>query len=102
MPPLPTGLDSKLKNIGELLGLLNSDGRVNPDWFSHAGSKLGDIPKRLPQLFNLIDGLLGPAIDGPPVFDGAQWYSIPDPLDGSATGFYLVIPQPSDNITSGT
>jgi hypothetical protein len=100
MPALPNL--SEVKTLGELLGLLNSDGSVNPGWFASAGSELGGIPKRPAQLFTLIDDLLGPPASDAPVDEAAQWYPIPDPLDGSATGFYLVVPQPADNITSGT
>ena len=102
MSPLPPGLDSQLKNLGELLGLLHTDGGFNAGWFSSAETELSDIPKRLPQLLTLLSDLLGPAApDNPPVFEGAQWYGISNPVDGTPTGVYLVITQPADNVTSG-
>ena len=95
-------LGAKGTNVAELIGLLNADGGVNIDWFSNAESELGDIPRRLPNLCTLIQQMLGPAAEtGPPVFTGAQWYPIPDPLDDTPNGLYLVAPSPADNITSG-
>jgi hypothetical protein len=38
MSILPAGMDSQLKTVGELLGLLHSDGGFNPGWFSDAGT----------------------------------------------------------------
>jgi hypothetical protein len=102
MSTLPVDVDPQVRNVGELLGILSADGSFNPDWFSRAETELGDLPKRLPQLFTLIQSLLGPAAeDGPPVFDGAQWYVIPNPLNGTPTGLYLVAPKPSKEIASG-
>lgn len=95
-------LDPRVTTLAELIGLLDSDGNVNLGWFSDTGTELGDIPRRLPQLFTLIQEMLGPAVKGgPPVFDGAQWYAIPNPLDGTATGLYLVAPGPSGSNSSG-
>jgi hypothetical protein len=102
MSSLSAELDPQVKNVGELIGLLNPDGTPNKDWFSSIGTELSDIPKRLPQLFTLIQDLLGPALtSGPPVFSGAAWYAIPNPLDATPIGFYLIAPTPSDNIATG-
>lgn len=93
MPIAGSKLGSELINLGELIGILTSDGQFNEKWFSQAGSQVEGIPKRLPQLLQLIDDVLGPAIkDGPPVFVGAQWYSIKNPSGGTPTNFYLVTP----------
>ncbi|HYX27093.1 MAG TPA: hypothetical protein VE863_00900, partial [Pyrinomonadaceae bacterium] len=95
-------LGPRATNLAELIGLLNSDGKVNLEWFSSAGSELAGIPERLPQLFNFIQQMLGPAAtDGPPVFDEAQWYPLPNPRSGTQTGLYLVASKPDDNALTG-
>jgi hypothetical protein len=83
--------------FGELLGLLADAGGGNltldPAWFGKVGDELAQIPRRVPQLVATVQALLGtPAAGGPQVFTGAQWFAIPNPLDGSPTGFYLVTP----------
>jgi hypothetical protein len=94
-------LGNKATTLAQLIGILKPDGGVNLDWFSSAGSELEDIPRRLPQLFTLIQELLGPAVSEAPLVNGAQWYAIPDPADGRATGLYLIAPGPSEDISAG-
>ena len=93
MPIAGSKLGSELANLGELIGILSSDGDFNKEWFAQAGSQIENIPKRLPQILQLIDHVLGPAIkNGPPVFVGAHWYSINKPSDKKPANFYLVTP----------
>ena len=92
-------LDNGVSNLGILIGLLTDSGAFNPGWFSDPVTELSNLPQRVGPLLSLIDLALGPPSAGTPVFENAQWYPIPNPLDGSPTGCYLVIPPPSDSAT---
>ena len=93
-------LGDAVTNLGQLIGLLDSSGAFNAAWFTNPTAELANIPRRVGQVLELIDALLGPAVpDAPPVPSGAQWYAIPNPADGTPTGFYLVMPPPSGTAT---
>ena len=103
MSTLPEALGPEVTNLGELIGILNSEGDFDASWFSNVLSELEQMPERLPQLLTLVDQVFGPAqADGPAVFPGAQWYSIKKPSDGTPTRFFLVTPKNTLGITKGT
>jgi len=98
MSSLTDVLGAKVSNLGELIGLLTPLGGINQDWFSNP--EIVNIPRRVPELLQLFEDLLGPASDAAGL-PGGSWYSIPSPLDGvTPTGFYLVAPAPAAGITS--
>src|ERR1043165_5529707 len=95
MTSLTDQLDPKISNLGKLIGLLTQDGKINQDWFAHAGTELGNIPRHVRELLQITADVLGPGTT-PSGVPGGTWYSIPNPTDRSkATGFYLVAPPPS-------
>ena len=92
MTSLTDNLDPRVSNLGSLIGLLKQ-GQVNQDWFAHPGTELGNIPRRVPELLQLTADILGPGTT-PTGVPGGTWYSLPNPVDASPTGFYLVAPPP--------
>jgi hypothetical protein len=97
MSSLTDALGPKVTNLGQLIGLITQDGGVNQDWFSNAGTEIGNIPRQVPELLQLIQDVLGPASAAADL-PGGSWYSIPSPVDGvTPTNFYLVAPPPPTN-----
>jgi len=93
-------LDPKVSNVGQLIGLLTQNGQINQDWFAHADTELGNIPRRVRELLQLTTNVLGKGTT-PTGVPGGTWYSIPNPTDKSKqTGFYLVAPPPPPSGTS--
>ena len=95
LDPKLSNLDPKVLNVGRLIGLLTQDDRINKDWFAHADTEIGNIPRRVRELLQLTANVLGPGTT-PAGVPGGTWYSIPNPMDEGKkpTGFYLVAPPP--------
>jgi hypothetical protein len=94
MTSLTDQLDPKVANVGKLIGLLTQDSGINQDWFAHADTQLGNIPRRVRELLQLTTDVLGKGTT-PAGVPGGTWYPIPNPSDNSKpTGFYLVAPPP--------
>jgi len=94
MTSLTEKLDPKVSNVGQLIGLLTQNGQINQDWFVHADTELGNIPRRVRELLQLTTNVLGKGTT-PAGVPGGTWYPIPNPADkNKGTGFYLVAPPP--------
>lgn len=88
--------------LGVLTGLLEPSGAgttLQTEWFENPIASdrpsLDNADQRLGSLAALIAACLSPAtgkVTPPPVFQNAQWYSIPDPFAGTPTPFCLVAP----------
>lgn len=93
-------LGKEVAAIGLLAGILtetNGQCTVNTDWFSEPVTELEHINTRLNHLVTLIDTVLGPHVDKPPhVFNHAQWYPVPDPINGGKTVFHIVTAPDTD------
>jgi hypothetical protein len=59
MTSLTEKLDPKVSNVGQLIGLLTQNGQINQDWFAHADTELGNIPRRVRELLQLTTNVLG-------------------------------------------
>lgn len=83
-------------SLGELIGLLVPDSdqdtyEINSAWFQNPVPSLEQIGTRLSALSGLIAAVLGPAdTTAPAVFDGANWYSIPNPATANRSGLWIV------------
>lgn len=95
-------LGAEVSAAGLLIGLLTPGDigdtvNFNSDWFSDPISELSGTGTRLSDLVALLAAVLGPgATDPPPVFTDAQWYPIPNPTNGTTTGFQVVATAQTD------
>jgi hypothetical protein len=60
LDPKLSKLDPKVLNVGRLIGLLTQHDRINKDWFAHADTEIGNIPRRVRELLQLTANVLEP------------------------------------------
>ena len=90
-------IGEKAFDIATLIGLLDENGDLQPDWFSSPLTQLEETPGRAKTLIRSIQSFLAPRAEtNAPVFTGAEWYEIRNPSTGNATGFYVVTPPAAD------
>lgn len=104
--------DSLINALGQFIGLLNGQDKLNTAWFSDPFGGSDDLKTLLSDttqtaaLFNLFNDILIPTTNQP-VVPGASttWYEIPNPTNGSTTPACLILPsagQSSGEIGFGT
>lgn len=91
--------DSLIKALGEFIGLLNGQDKLNTAWFSDPFGGSDDLKTLLSDatqtaaLFNIIGDILTPTTTQPALPGGTTtWYEIPNPRDGAATPACLIVP----------
>ena len=65
MSSVTDALGPKVSHLGQLIGLITASGEVNTGWFSDALTEVEQIPRRVPELLQLIQDVLGPASNAP-------------------------------------